>query len=346
MSADIPPISIPRTRRISLSLSLLISLAALGVAGWQWYDSRQILHSAQLELARQLAENAGMSKEVKASVDASKKSVDELAARLTLVESRMNEASGQFATLQGMYQDLTKTHEDWQLSELEHALTIASQQLQLAANVPAAIAALEMIDNRLRHQTHPQLIVLRKSVSADLARLKSLPYVDVAGLSMKLDQLIQRVETLPLAGDPTREDMAAPALARPVIFNDLGSFGRLGEQVWEAFTQLVRIRQIDQPEALLLPPEQAFFLRENLKLRLLDARVALMQRDQSVFRSDLAAVEALMQRHFDLKSEGVKFWLGELASLQSTAVTVDLPDLMVSLNAVRTVQGSVLSPQR
>ena len=103
-----------------------------------------------------------------------------------LLEARVNESAGQYATLGAMYQELTKNRSDWLLSEVEHTLGIASQQLQLAGNVSGAITALEMVDNRLARFDNPALIPVKKAVSKDLETLKALPYLDSVGLTVKL----------------------------------------------------------------------------------------------------------------------------------------------------------------
>lgn len=323
----------------SLSPALLIAIAALGVSGWQYYSSQQELTAARQELARRLAEGSGSAKELRAMTEQAISANRATEGRLALMEARVNESAGQYATLNGMYQELTKNRTDWLLSEVEHTLAIASQQLQLAGNVPAAISALEMVDARLAKFDRPQLIAVKKSVATDLEKLKALPYLDSVGLTVKLDRLMLSADSLPLAVDAHRlADQKSQGKA--TLPSSAPLWERLLADVSKSLGELIHIRRMDKPEALLLSPEQAFFLRENLKMRLLDARLALIQRDGKTFNADIVAARSYVQRYFDRDAPPVTQWLGTLGELEGAPLDVTLPDMNASLKAVRDAQGA------
>ncbi|MBA4709714.1 uroporphyrinogen-III C-methyltransferase [Aquitalea aquatica] len=325
------------SRKKQLNLALLVALAALGLSGWQLYSTQQELTAARQELAGRLAEGNGASKELRGMTEQALTAARATDAKLAVLETRVNESAGQYATLNGMYQELTKTRSDWLLSEVEHTLAIASQQLQLAGNVPAAISALQMVDARLSKFDQPQLIAVKKAVATDLEKLKALPYLDTVGLTVKLDRLMLSGDSLPLVVDAHRlqDKRAAKPLPASAPF-----WERLVADISQSLGELVHIRRMDKPEALLLSPEQAFFLRENLKMRLLDARLALIQRDGTTFDADVSAAQSYVLRYFDNDAPATRQWLSTLLELKGAPLSVTLPDLNASLKAVRDAQGN------
>ncbi|WP_434631564.1 uroporphyrinogen-III C-methyltransferase [Chromobacterium sp. CV08] len=330
------PAARPRKRP---TLAFLLAAAALGVAGWQFYSTQQQLESMRQELARRLSEGSGASKEQRAIAEQALLAARATDGKLALVEARVNEAAGQYATLNGMYQELTKNRSDWLLSEIEHTLAIASQQLQLAGNVGAAVSALEMVDARLSKFDRPQLIGVKKAVASDLEKLKALPYLDTVGLTVKIDRLMLGVDTLPLAVDSHRLGSARSAAPAAAPAN-APWWERLSYEISQSLGELIHIRRMDKPEALLLSPEQAFFLRENLKMRLLDARLALLQRDGKTYAADVAAARSYVQRYFDRDAAASTQWLATLAELEGAPLDISLPDMAASLKAVRDAQGN------
>lgn len=322
-----------------VNLALIVALLALGLTGWQFLETRQQLAEAKLALASRLAESGGSAKAMQTQTEQALAAARAGEAKLALLEARVNESAGQYATLGAMYQELTKNRSDWLLSEVEHTLAIASQQLQLAGNVSGAITALEMVSDRLSRFDNPALIPVKKAVSKDLETLKSLPFLDSVGLTVKLDTLMMGAETLPLVIDHHR---LATATARLALPDSAPWWEKLMADVSHSLGEMVRIRRMDKPEALLLSPEQAFFLRENLKLRLLDARLALTQRDGATYQADLAAAQQYAKRYFDGDAPATQKWLATLGELAAARLNVTLPDLSASLKAVRDAQGNTV----
>ena len=112
-----------------------------------------------------------------------------------------------------------------------------------------------------------------------------------------------------------------------------------------ALKGLVEVRRLDNKDAMLLSPEQAYFVRENLRLRLLDARTALMQHNGEVYQSDLNYVEAAVRQYFDGKSPATQAWLKELSELKALEVRMISDDsLKASLSAVRAYQDGTRTP--
>jgi len=212
-------------------------------------------------------------------------------------------------------------------------LAIASQQLQLAGNVRAALLALQLAEARLARTDRPQFVPIKRALARDIERLKALPAVDMASMTMKLDSLVAGVDSLPLAFDERAEKQAAGkgAAAAP----DAGWWSRLTAEAWGELRQLVVVRKIEAPEPPLLAPTQAYFLRENLRLRLLNARLSLLARDEAGYREDLRAAQAWIRRYYDPRAKQSVDALAELKGLSSVSLSFEMPTISESLDAVR-----------
>jgi uncharacterized protein HemX len=263
--------------------------------------------------------------------DQVRNTVRDVESRMGLLEARLIETQNQRVALEAMYQELARNRDDWVLAEIEQIVVAASQQLQLAGNVAAALTALEAADKRLAASDRPYLIPLRRVLTRDIDRLRRLPAVDVPGLTLRLDTLVAAIDTLPLAAD--RRPPATPP--RPDAKPAAGFWKRLGSEAWSDVRDLLRIRSVTGPEAPLLPPEQAYFVRENLRLKLLSARLALLARDELAFRNDLKAASRWIDQQFDTGAAAVGEVNRQLKLLGGADTNLRLPDLADSLEAVR-----------
>jgi len=244
-------------------------------------------------------------------------------------ETRQTETQQQQAALTGMYDTLTRAEATRSLAEIEQMLVLASQQLQLTGQTAPAIAALDLIEQRIAGLNRPEHIQLRRVIQKELAALKAFPALDLTGASSRLDAVIDATDSLPLLIDTRR----SPPVPRPAGEGD--RLSRIAREIWHDFKQLIQIRRMDKPDAVLLAPEQVFFLRENIKLRLLNARAALLGRDDKVFHSELKAVHRYLDQHFDAQSPAVTSARENLRLLEALAINPQMPDLAPSLGAVR-----------
>jgi uroporphyrin-3 C-methyltransferase len=333
--------AVSRALIASLALAALLAMLALALAGWNAYSNKQDIDGLRLELAKRLAEVEAQSKASRAAGDQLREATREASVKLGVLEGKLAESQSQQIALEALYQELSRNRDEWAFAEIEQTLLVASQQLQLAGNVRAALIALQAADARLQHMNRPQLLPLRKAISEDIARLKAAPFVDTVGLSVRLDTLIAAVDKLPLAAEtraaPTAASTAAGANPAPA---QSSAWSRFSSEVWNDLKQLVRVQRVDGADVPLIAPTQAYFLRENLKLRLLTARMALLTRDQSAFRSDLKTAREWLTRYFDARDNAVTSAAGALAGLQTSDVSIELPDLNATLNALRALAAA------
>jgi len=328
---------------------VVIGLLALLLA-LQWWSARTDNSDLRRELAQRLQSGDNANSQTKLIASRVDDEVKTLQGKVAVLEARQLESQGQQLALEQLYQDLAKNRDDWALAEVEQVLSTASEQLQLAGNVRGALIALQNADARLTRADRPQFIAIRRAIAKDIDNLKSLPSVDLTGIAVRLDTLVAQIDSMPLLSDekpglvaPAPKSRLTPAKGVPQKTSAADDWRSVIQEYWHSWSsdmwnevrQLVQVRSVATPEALLLSPGEAFFARENLKLRLLNARLALLSRNDAAFRSDLNEAERALHRYFDTRARQTQSAQELLKQLQGSLLTIEMPTLANSLNAVR-----------
>jgi uroporphyrin-3 C-methyltransferase len=299
---------------------------------WQWLDGHQAINDMQQQLAKKIAEMDGTSKANQMLLTQSQDQVRELYAKVTMLESRYAESQNQRAALETLYNDLSINRDESALAEVEQMLLIAAQQLQLSANVKAALIAMQSADARLQRMERPAFNGLRQAINRDMDKLRALPNVDITGINLQLNSLAVAVDQLPLA---YQQRVANQAATQSIPPEEETTGQKLLREIWQEVKQLVRIENTGKAEIPLLPPNQEFFLRENLRLRLLSARLALLSRDADSFKLELKTAQLWTARYFDGKSNEYLQVSDGLKKLVASDISIELPDIGSSLQVVR-----------
>lgn len=286
------------------------------------------IQRTQREFSERIAESIEQSKVAEKKAAETGMTLTDAQKKIWLLEARMAESQAQQAALEQLYTELSRNRDEAQATEIEQLVLLAAQQLQLAGNVPGALILLQSADARLARVDRPQFLAVRRALGNDIDRLRSLPGTDLSGLILRIDQILQNVDGLPLLGEAQTMPATSPQPSEPVWWK------RMYRNFLTEIRELVRVRKIEHPEAVLLTPPQAYFARENLKLRLLNARLQLLTRNEQAFRHDLAQSATLINRYFDDQHKQVQTMLQTLDQLQKAEVVVALPHLTDSLNAV------------
>ena len=322
-----------RAARWGLALALAVATGA-GLLAW---DARQSFTSLSQTSGGRLADLGAEVAQSKAALAQAQAALKDSQSRLAEVESRLADAQESRVAVEDMYRELSRSADDRMLAEVEQLLILASQQLQLAGNVKGALIALEAADQRLSRADKLQAANLRRALNQDMERLKALPLVDTVGLAVKLDGLVQAADTLPLVVSET----LPPARPGPrAKAPEESGWMRALRDFWEEMKGLVRIRELETNEAALVSPAQAYFLRQNLKLRLLAARVALLARDEPSYRDDVKASQAWIAKYFDAKARPTIVAQATLKQLAESPVSIVVPDINASLSAVRSARAA------
>jgi uroporphyrin-3 C-methyltransferase len=324
--------------RHALDPALWLAMLALALAAWQWYDGRSRSDALREDTAARLEAAESKGRDNRLAAEQTREAIAGVQARLAVLESRLVESENQRAALEAHRQELSRNRDDWAYAEIEQSLFIASQQLSLAGNVKAALSALQSADARLRRMDRPQLAPLRKAINRDIERLKAAPHADTLAISARLDALIAQVDTLPLAMDAASQ--AAPRPAADSGTAGAKSWERLWRDVAAELGRLISVQRMDQPDAALLSPSQAFFLRENLRLRLLGARLALLARDPVSYKADVKAARDWLNRYYATRNNGVARALEMLRSLHDANVGIEAPEIGATLEAMRSLRAA------
>jgi uroporphyrin-III C-methyltransferase len=350
------------------ALWLLAAVAALALltALMLW----QRLGSIQKALAQQSFETQARSVEAQALAKAAQEVAREAAARVAVAEAKVGEVAVQREQLEDLIQSLSRSRDENMVVDIDSALRLALQQSQLTGSVQPLLAALQSAEQRVQRAGQPRLGTLQRALARDIERVKSAAVADMPQLVLQIDELSRSVDELPLvnavgsarqpaappkpvasaasAASPAATKKGAASAANTPASANLGlktePLASLWQNAWNSFwgemRQLVRVGRIDTPEAALLAPEQAFFLRENLKLKLLNARLALLSRQFEPARADLLAANQALNKYYDTNARSTQNALALLAKVQTQARQLELPRIDETLAALTTAAAA------
>ncbi len=343
-----------------LLLVALLAAAGLLASGLLW----QKVSNMQEELARRSTDSGAQAVEARTLARQAEEATRELAARLALQETRISEVNLQRTQLEELMQSLSRSRDENLVVDFESALRLAQQQAELTGSAEPLLAALRSADQRLQRAAQPRLNPLQRAIAKDIDRIKAATLTDVPVLLIKLDELVRLADELPLANampvsgaaraapsplpvaSAARMSVSAPLAANPAAATPVEKllayltpaawFQSILNHVKSEAGKLLRVSRIDQPEAALLAPEQAFFLRENFKLRLLNARLSLLSRQTDAARSDLVAANAWLVKYFDAGSRKTQSAAQSIQQIQGQLKTSELPRLDETMTALAT----------
>ena len=316
-------------RGLRLAIWVLLALALVS-SGLLW----QKLDNIQIQLARQSSE-AGLSanQALVTARQAQDVAVDS-AAKVALFDQRLAEVALQRSPLEELMQSLSRARDENLLVDMESALALAQQQAQLTGSMEPVVLTLQAVDLRLARAAQPRLARVQRAVAKDLARLKSMALVDTPALLVKMDELALLIDEIPLANAPPPKVLDKPKLARTPTEAVVQWGERLLQSVQTELKDLVRVSRINDPQAVLLSPEQSFFVRENLKLRVLNARLGLLARQVDALRSDLKLTAATIGRYFDPGARNTQTALALVKQMQTEFGTFEQPRVDETLAAL------------
>lgn len=316
--------------QLTLAVLVIIFLA-------QWFIAQDELSAVRNTVAEKLAAMDSDNQVNSVLLEKTQEETRDIAAKLALLEARYAESQGQRAALEALYNELSSSRDETALAEVEQSLLIANQQLQLSANVKAALIAMQTADARLQRMNRPSLHGLRQAIAHDMDKLRALPVVDVTGMSVQLDNLLASVDDLPLWSELHEQTATPTATLQPDSDSIWQTFWR---EIWQEFSQLIRIQNTQHAELPLLPPEQEFFLRENLKLHFLLARMNLLARDEVAFKREIKTMQQWLEDYFATQDEDTQRVLHGLKKIATASINIDLPDINNSLTQVRSYRAS------
>ncbi|MGA9033932.1 MAG: uroporphyrinogen-III C-methyltransferase [Sulfuricaulis sp.] len=330
---------VPSAGRVRGGLALILASLALIACGYLWYTV--------------LYQNADLfSMDIAGALDRIESSTNQTQESLANAEKdikTLKETQDTLrASLEKINTDLARNRLEWALTETEQLLVIANNRLQLARDSRSALAALRAADQQLQLLASPKLLPVRRELAREISLLESLDKLDVSGITLRLATLAESVDRLPLATDTRLHEFEAGKAQAgqgsvQVAAADTG-WRQTAHSLWQDILSLVRIRNDTELQRPLLPPEQQYFLRENLRLMLYGAQQALLQGSIPTYQQNLKSAQRLIKDFFDLNSQSVISAQSELGKLQGMKTVTDLPDITSSLTTLRRLSGRKAEP--
>lgn len=317
---------------------VLVTIAFLSLA-WQWLNTRHRFNAIEKSLSAKLEAYQALNQQSFALAKAAEERSAQANARTIILEQRLAQSRDQQEVLQALYDQLAENREATAVAEVEQVLTIANQQLQLAGNIKSALLALQAADTRLSSLSLPRAIQMRETLAQDIATLRKFPQVDIVSINQQLNIIMRLCDQMPLISEREAQVNRTQAPTNPP--QDRYHILKFANDLWADIKNVVTIERIDQPKAPLLSQEHAFYLRENLKLRLLTARIALLQRDEASYVADMHAVTLWINQYFDTQHKKTIRVLSLLKAISAENIGVKIPDINESLSALNRYQLSL-----
>lgn len=316
---------------VSIVTYIVIAIALFALA-WQWLNTRHRFNDIEKSLSIKLEQFEAMNEQSLTLAKQAEERAAQANARTIMLEQRLAESRDQQEALQTLYTQLAENRESTAVAEVEQLLTIASQQLQLNSNVKSALLALQAAQKRLEPLDLPRAIQLRETLAIEIESLREVPQLDVVNLSAQLTQLSELCGKLPLISE--RQPTLNASKQQTETLSSTNGLTHWLQPLWEDIKNLITVERIDQPEPPLLASDQAFYLRENIRLRLLTARIALLQHDETTYKADLNMVKSWLMTYFDTKHPDTIKAMQLVKKLAGQKISMTLPQLTDSFAAV------------
>ncbi len=312
---------------------VLLVIGALVTLGWQWLNTRHRFNEIEQTLSQKLEQYQAINKQTMELAKLAQERSVQANMRTIVLEQKLAESRDQQEALQTLYTQLAESRESTAVAEVEQLLNIASQQLQLSGNVKSALLALQAAQKRLEPLDLPRAIQLRDTLNAEIENLREVPQIDVINMSAQLTQLSELCGKLPLISE-RQPTLNAKAAAEKEPVQPMSPLNAFVHNIWDDIKNLITVERINKPEPPLLAADQAFYLRENVKLRLLTARIALLQHDETTYKADLNTVRNWLNEYFDTRHPDAIKAFNLLNKLSSNNISIELPQLTESFAAV------------
>lgn len=341
-TAEIKQESIPHqtiVKKNGTGLSLLALLVALGLGGAGYYFSQQKTDEIQQKLTVLEAKIAQYSSVVtgdttNAQVTQLEKAVSETQEKLNRFEQTVLSKEQEFATLRQQLAQVSQLAiaqqpNDWLFSEADFLLNNALRKLVLDNDVDTGVSLLKLADETLAKVNNSEAMAIRSAINQDLKQLLSVESIDQNAVMQRLSQLANAVDELPVLnvnfGDEPNSDKLSDSLADWQSNAEKSAISFLNH-----FIRITPKQGADRKE--LLAPNQDIYLRENIRLRLQLAIMAVPRQQNDLYKQSLEAVATWVRSYFDTSAEVTQSFLKSLDELAELSVYVDVPSQLQSLN--------------
>lgn len=306
----------------SWGIVILVLLGLIALAAWYGHNELNKTRKTFSDIQQSQVALTEQNRELEAR----------LLARMQAMQVQQQELTDYIQVLRDKNQHLRK---DWLLMEAEYLIQLSNYRLLFERDVNTAIAALESADVRLRDTGDPSILSVRKVIAESIQALRQVPQADLAGLSLTLSAVNKNIEKMPLnTPDPKSKKQEEQSQADQQT-KHVKSWSELPAAVWSDLKGLVEIRDHEAPIQPLLSPEERFFLIENVRLQIEQARLAMLSGQPEVFQERLATAISWIEEHFDKESRVTTSTLETLQQVKSESIAPQLPDISATYEALR-----------
>jgi uroporphyrin-3 C-methyltransferase len=324
------------------AFAVVAALALIGALVSVWTVFK--LNGIQEILAKQTSDVSTQAVEARVSAKQAEELARDTAARLAVTDAKLSEVALQRAQLEDLMQSLSRSRDENLVVDIESAIRLAQQQSQLTGSVQPLLAALQSSQMRLTKVAQPRLAPLLRAIVRDIEQIKATPVTDTPTLLIKIDELVRAVDNLVLlnaVGASGVNNAAIKTATAPETLSwaraiSMSWWEKMLNDLWRNAQGLVRISRIDRPEASLLAPEQSYFVRENLKLRLLNVRLAVLARHFESAQADMNQVTRDLNKYFDVSSGQGPLTVTLARDVLAQSKNTEIPRIDATLAALTT----------
>lgn len=249
--------------------------------------------------------------------------------KLESTRKELNEAIGR------VQRQLGKTRGDWLIADAEYLLSVASERLHLIGDVNTTREALEAADQRLRESGDAGIFKVREEIAREIAEIKSVVVPDVVGVYSSIQSLQDQVDKLALLLPYTGKTMTAPTEEKEQPDKTSEDQGLL-DSAMNQLEDIVTIRHTEHEVKEILTPEEAQFIREQLRVKLEMVKISLVQHNEALFQSSLADAKKWAEQHFNKNTE-VNNFIAEIDRFSNIKIRSQFPDISSSLKMLRDI---------
>ena len=343
VQAAAKPAPAPRKSSSAVAwLALLLVLVLAGGAAWYLQDVLQ----REAALLQRLAELETVAGQLEAVAGQKEDRLDQLGERWQQqLQQGMGELQGQAErqaqAVQSFEEELATLRtelarfsahdrESWLLAEAEYLLRLSNQRLIMAGDTVAAQALLASADAVLRELDDVSLHSVRSAVASDLAAVRAVPKIDLEGIYLRLSALAEQADKLVIFQFPERD-----ARPREAMEEDWQARLQQGyEQALLKLSDYVIIRRRDVPMQALMDPQWEGLVRQNLRMLLEQAQVALLSSNQALYESSLERAQHWVAQFFESDAAAAQAMAREIRQLAALQVQVTMPEISRSLEAL------------
>ncbi len=319
------------------ALLWVTATAALASSTLLW---QQLAHT-QEQLARQSAASSARANEAQAQAQQAQGMAQTAKAQLAVAESNVDDLLAWRRQADEMLQTAVRARDDSLIIDLAAMLQAAQIQARLTGDPAPLQETLHLVRQRIHQAANPRLAAAARAARQDLQRVQSADAPDIGSLLAQLDALWEQVDTLPAANDAApmpAPEPAAQQAAEQAVHSSLEPPAPWWQRAWHQLRasagQLVRVSRMQRPDASMMSPDQVFFVRQHVKMRLQGARLALLAGRRDAAQADLQRAAHMLDTLFAAQAPAARDMLARLERMRQNLQSAPLPDARATLAAL------------